>query len=146
MVGILRSLGIGYSVYRIRTTDPTRDHGTLSSGSWHRSRIGVFVLGSRRDLRTSLSPFGHSIIDHDHGGDSMLVLSRKIDESIIIGGSIRVTITAIRGRQVRVSIDAPEDITIVRDELLRVPVTGLAKAVIRRRSSLSRFPVLPDDA
>jgi carbon storage regulator len=76
----------------------------------------------------------------------MLVLSRKIDESIIIGGSIRITIISIRGRQVRISIDAPEDITIIRDELLRVAGTDLAKVADRRRSSRARFSVLPDEA
>jgi carbon storage regulator CsrA len=48
----------------------------------------------------------------------MLVLSRKINESIIIGGNIRITATAIRGRQVRLCIDAPPAVRIVREELL----------------------------
>jgi carbon storage regulator len=48
----------------------------------------------------------------------MLVLSRKINETIIIGGNIRVTMTAIRSQQVRLAIDAPADVPIVRQELL----------------------------
>ena len=51
----------------------------------------------------------------------MLVLSRKIDETITIGENIQITITAIRGRQVRIAIDAPEELTILRGELLQYP-------------------------
>jgi carbon storage regulator len=51
----------------------------------------------------------------------MLVLSRKINETIVIGGNIRVTMTAIRNRQVRLAIDAPPDVPIVRQELLLTP-------------------------
>jgi carbon storage regulator len=51
----------------------------------------------------------------------MLVLSRKINESIVIGGGIRITVTLIRGRQVRVAIEAPQGIPIHREELLRGP-------------------------
>lgn len=49
----------------------------------------------------------------------MLVLSRKVGQSIVIGGGIRLTITAIHGNQTRVGIEAPKEITILRDELSR---------------------------
>ncbi len=48
----------------------------------------------------------------------MLVLSRKINETIIIGENIRITLTSIRGQQVRIAIDAPPDVSIAREELL----------------------------
>jgi carbon storage regulator len=48
----------------------------------------------------------------------MLVLSRKSNESIIIGDNIRVTVASIRGRIVRIGIEAPEDVGILREELL----------------------------
>ena len=55
----------------------------------------------------------------------MLVLSRKVHETIIIGGTIRVTMVSIRGRQVRVAIEAPREIAIVREELDRGPAGAL---------------------
>jgi carbon storage regulator len=58
----------------------------------------------------------------------MLVLTRKIYETIVIDGEIRITITAIRGRQVRVAIDAPEDLSILRGELLQASAAGFAEA------------------
>jgi carbon storage regulator CsrA len=48
----------------------------------------------------------------------MLVLSRKINEAIVIDGSIRITMTSISNRQVRLGIDAPPDVRILREELL----------------------------
>jgi len=47
----------------------------------------------------------------------MLVLTRKRDETILIGRDIRVMVVDIRGDKVRLGIDAPEDLNIVRAEL-----------------------------
>ena len=47
----------------------------------------------------------------------MLVLSRKLNESIIIDGNIRITIVGIRGNHVRVGIEAPDSVPIIREEL-----------------------------
>ena len=47
----------------------------------------------------------------------MLVLTRKRDETILIGRDIRVMVVDIRGDKVRLGIDAPEDTNIVRAEL-----------------------------
>lgn len=47
----------------------------------------------------------------------MLVLVRKRDESIIIGGDIVVTVLGVEGDRVRVGIKAPREISILRQEL-----------------------------
>jgi len=51
----------------------------------------------------------------------MLVLSRKKNESIVIGDTITVTVTAILGDRVRLGITAPGDTRIMREEILREP-------------------------
>jgi len=51
----------------------------------------------------------------------MLVLTRKVGESITIDGGIVVTITEIRGSHVSVGIAAPQDVTIRRSELAELP-------------------------
>jgi carbon storage regulator len=48
-----------------------------------------------------------------------LVLSRSPGESIVIGDSIRVTVTEVRGRTVRLSIDAPAGVSVDRAEVRR---------------------------
>jgi len=48
----------------------------------------------------------------------MLVLSRKLSEQILIGSEIAITIIEIRGDRVRVGIQAPKIMNVVRAELL----------------------------
>lgn len=47
----------------------------------------------------------------------MLVLTRKVDQSIIIANDIEITILEVRGEQVRVGIRAPRSVTIHRKEV-----------------------------
>ena len=47
----------------------------------------------------------------------MLVLSRKLDESIMIGDSVVVKILSIQEGQVRLGIEAPKDVRILRREI-----------------------------
>lgn len=47
----------------------------------------------------------------------MLVLSRKLNEKIIIEGNIVVTVVEIKGNIVRLGFDAPREVGIVRSEL-----------------------------
>ena len=49
----------------------------------------------------------------------MLVLARKVDESIIIGDDITIKIISIDKGVVKLGIEAPSSISIIRDELLR---------------------------
>lgn len=50
----------------------------------------------------------------------MLVLSRRSDESIVIGGNIVVTILSVEGEKVKLGIEAPREIAILRKELVDV--------------------------
>ena len=47
----------------------------------------------------------------------MLVLTRKLGESIAIDDNIKVTVVQIKGKQVRVGIEAPKDTKIHREEV-----------------------------
>ncbi|WP_406695827.1 carbon storage regulator [Singulisphaera sp. Ch08] len=48
----------------------------------------------------------------------MLVLSRKRMEQIVIGSDIRITVVKLEGGQVRLGIEAPTDVMVLREELL----------------------------
>ena len=47
----------------------------------------------------------------------MLVLSRRKEESIIIGDDVKITIVDIRGNKVRLGITAPREISVHREEI-----------------------------
>lgn len=47
----------------------------------------------------------------------MLVLGRKIQESIMIGDNVRITVVSISGDKVRIGIEAPQEITVHRQEV-----------------------------
>ena len=47
----------------------------------------------------------------------MLVLSRKLNETILINNTIRVTVVEVRGDKVRLGIEAPNDVPVHRQEV-----------------------------
>ena len=47
----------------------------------------------------------------------MLVLSRKTGETIVIDGTIRVTISSIQGDRVRIGVEAPKHVKVYREEV-----------------------------
>ena len=47
----------------------------------------------------------------------MLILTRRIGESIIIGDDVSVTILEVKGQQVRIGTKAPRDVSVHRDEI-----------------------------
>lgn len=51
------------------------------------------------------------------GGAVVLILTRKVGESVLIGDGIKVSVLAVKGNQVRVGIDAPKDISVHREEV-----------------------------
>ena len=50
----------------------------------------------------------------------MLVLSRKKDQRIQVGDNIFVTVVEIRGDKVRIGIDAPREVQVMREELVEI--------------------------
>ena len=69
----------------------------------------------------------------------MLILSRRIDESIIIADDIKITVLGIAGKQVRLGIDAPSDISVHREEIyLKLEESGKDKPLSSRSNPVKR--------
>ena len=47
----------------------------------------------------------------------MLILTRRVGETILIGDDIRVTVLKVHGNQIRIGISAAKDVTILREEV-----------------------------
>ena len=47
----------------------------------------------------------------------MLILTRKVGETIVINDNIRVTVLSVKGNQIRLGVEAPEDVPVHRQEI-----------------------------
>jgi carbon storage regulator len=65
----------------------------------------------------------------------MLVLSRKLGEKIVIGDNILVTVVKIDRNQIRIGIEAPQDVPVYREEIApqRVVKSAVTEAVALSR-------------
>jgi carbon storage regulator len=68
----------------------------------------------------------------------MLALSRKLQESIMIGNDIEVTILEIKGEQVKIGIQAPKSVPIYRKEIY-LQIQDSNKEAIESEGSMEDF-------
>lgn len=47
----------------------------------------------------------------------MLIVTRRISETIVIGDYVNVTVLGVKGNQVRIGIEAPKDVAVHREEI-----------------------------
>lgn len=47
----------------------------------------------------------------------MLILTRRVGETLMIGDDVTVTVLGVKGNQVRVGVDAPKDVAVHREEI-----------------------------
>ena len=63
----------------------------------------------------------------------MLILTRKIDQSIVIDGKITVMVLGVERDRVKLGINAPANVTVLREELFDETASQTAPSPIRRK-------------
>lgn len=71
----------------------------------------------------------------------MLILARRLNERIIIGDEIRVSVVEIKGDQVKLGIDAPRDVKVYRQEVFEAIQAENREAA--KSSTSGPLPALP---
>lgn len=49
----------------------------------------------------------------------MLILTRRVGETLMIGDAVSVTVLGVKGNQVRIGINAPKDVAVHREEIFQ---------------------------
>ncbi|NLD14838.1 MAG: carbon storage regulator CsrA [Gammaproteobacteria bacterium] len=47
----------------------------------------------------------------------MLILTRRVGETLMVGDDVTVTVLGVKGNQVRIGVDAPKDVAVHREEI-----------------------------
>ena len=69
----------------------------------------------------------------------MLIISRKKNEGIIINGDIILTVADVQGDKVRIGIDAPEHVKIMRKELLDTEKSNKEAAQMQSKPDVKKL-------
>jgi carbon storage regulator len=141
--GYASLLHLGANIIADAAVGPKSVDWAISGALWKRGRAPDDPKGCRplhgRGARQRTA--------HPSKEEVMLVLSRKTDDSIVIGSEIEVTVLAVNNNRVKLGIRAPGHVRVVRSELLTradgqvtVPTSEVFAATAEHEPPVSALP------
>ena len=78
----------------------------------------------KRSRRKDFKNKKNSVSELTHYGQKagegvVLILTRKVGETLVIGGEVEVTVLSMKGNQIRLGVKAPKEVAVHREEIAR---------------------------
>ena len=71
----------------------------------------------------------------------MLILTRRVGETLVIGDDVNVTVLGVKGNQIRIGVDAPREVTVHREEIYqRINAEAGARSQVVYENGSDEFP------
>lgn len=75
----------------------------------------------------------------------MLILTRRVQEALMIGDNVVVTVLSVKGNQVRLGIDAPKDVEVHREEIYHRVKSGIPQGEPKSaKPEAAEMPEMPE--
>jgi carbon storage regulator len=78
---------------------------------------GIRIQECPAAIRFRLKAIALKLPTEDEEHAFMLILTRRVGETVMIGNDVTVTVLGVKGNQVRIGVNAPKDVAVHREEI-----------------------------
>lgn len=117
MSGKVLHLGAQSQFNRTISTESTLGACTVSNLVGSTTQIEIFRRRLTQPLKFGPGAMLHFAGECRYWNNQMLILTRRVGETLMVGEGVTVTVMGVKGNQVRIGINAPKDVEVHREEI-----------------------------